>query len=94
MLNKRQRSQLQKIVLQVNKIIAQADAAESRGRKIRHSTASKGRLGLRKSKRVRRGGDEVKQMKREIKTARRKGAKVTDLAAKYGVSPAYIYMMK
>lgn len=94
MLNKRQRSQLRKIVDQVDKIIAQADAAETRQRKASSLDSSKKGTRRRAIQRVRRNKEDANRMKREIKAARKKGQKVTDLAIKYGVSPAYIYMMK
>lgn len=91
MLSKRQRSQLDKIIKQVEKIISQADAAEARSRKIGRQSHLKSRG---KSTRIRRSRTESNKMKREIKAARKRGVKVADLATKYGVSSAYIYMMK
>lgn len=94
MLSKRQRSQLDKIIKQVEKIITQADAAESRRQKKRKVRQSRSKLPRKGAGRIRRSHADSKKMKREIKAARKRGVKVADLATKYGVSSAYIYMMK
>ena len=44
--------------------------------------------------RVRRSAFEAKKMSEDVLASRAKGAHVEELAAKYGVSTAYIYMIK
>jgi hypothetical protein len=48
---------------------------------------------MRKSKRLRRSGQELKQFRKMLKAQRKKGVPVADLARKHGVSSAYIYML-
>lgn len=92
LLSKRQKTQLAKIVLQVEKLLKQSDAAEKRQQK--RAKASKPAKGQGRRKRAKRTRAEAAEMRKSILAARKKGAKVADLASKYGVSTAYIYMIK
>lgn len=92
LLTKRQKTQLAKIVLQVEKLLKQSDAAEKRQQK--KAKASKQTGGGSRRKRAKRTRVEAAEMRKAILAARKKGAKVAELARKYGVSTAYIYMIK
>ncbi|KAB7741284.1 hypothetical protein F2P47_05945 [Parvibaculum sedimenti] len=92
LLTKRQKTQLSKIVLQVEKLLKQSEAAEKRQQK--KAKASKTAKGQGRRKRVKRSRVEAAEMRKAIIAARKKGAKVAELAKKYGVSTAYIYMIK
>jgi len=91
-LTKRQKTQLAKIVLQVEKLLKQSEVAEKRQQK--KAKVSKLAAGQGRRRRVKRSRAEAAEMRKAILVARKKGAKVADLARKYGVSTAYIYMIK
>jgi len=44
--------------------------------------------------RIRRTGKELVQFRRMLKEQRKKGIPVAELARKYGISSAYIYMLR
>lgn len=95
-LTKRQRTQLNKIIVQVNKLLVQADNAEklasrSRTNSISGATNGAGRTG---APRRRRSRESTLKMRAEIRAQRRSGVPVAVLAKKYGISKPYIYMMK
>lgn len=92
LLTKRQKTQLSKIVLQVEKLLKQSEAAEKRQQK--KAKASKATQSQGRRKRVKRSRAEAAEMRKSIIAARKKGAKVAELAKKFGVSTAYIYMIK
>lgn len=46
------------------------------------------------SKRVRRSKKEAAALKRLVKSERKAGVAVAELAKKHGISPAYIYMLQ
>jgi hypothetical protein len=48
---------------------------------------------VRKSKRIRRTGEELRQFRKMLKAQRKKGVPVAELSRKHGVSSAYIYML-
>jgi hypothetical protein len=81
-LSKRQVAYLNKIITSAQKLLATADL-EDKG-----SSKSGG------SKRRRRSGVEADKMRADILAKRAKGVPATKLAEKYGVSTAYIYMIK
>jgi hypothetical protein len=83
-LSKRQIAYLNKIVSTAQKMLATADLDEG-------SSRSSARGG---SKRRRRSAAEAEKMRADILAKRAKGVPATKLAEKYGVSTAYIYMIK
>ncbi len=78
-LTKRQEKILSQIVTLVEKF--RAEAAKS--------PEKSGKGG-----RMRRSAAEAEKMRKDILAARAKGVSVAKLASKYGVSTAYIYMIK
>ena len=84
-LSKRQIAYLNKIVSTAQKMLATADRDEG------PSNLASSRGG---SKRRRRSGVEAEKMRADILAKRAKGVPATRLAEKYGVSTAYIYMIK
>jgi Mor family transcriptional regulator len=95
-LSKRQRTQLEKIITQVEKILMQADAAEKRVAKSQRTAAFKktGRKSLSKNRAPRRSRADAAAMRKEIKAARKKGTSATELAKKYGVTTSYVYQQR
>lgn len=83
-LSKRQIAYLNKIVSTAQKMLATADLEGSK------QGASKRGGGARH----RRSGVEAEKMRADILAKRLKGVPATKLAEKYGVSTAYIYMIK
>lgn len=79
MLTKRQEKMLSQIEKLVEKFRADAAKQPSNG---------KGRGGRRRT------ATEAEKMRKEILAARAKGVSAAKLAEKYGVSNAYIYMIK
>lgn len=84
-LSKRQIAYLNKIVSTAQKMLATADLDKG------SSKSASSRVG---SKRRRRSGAEAEKMRADILAKRSKGVPATKLAEKYGVSTAYIYMIK
>ena len=84
-LSKRQIAYLNKIVSTAQKMLATADRDEGSSK----SVSSRGG-----SKRRRRSGAEAEKMRADILAKRSRGVPATKLAEKYGVSTAYIYMIK
>ena len=80
-LSKRQIAYLNKIISTAQKFLATAEQEESK--------ASKSGL-----KRRRRSGGVAEKMRADILAKRQKGVPAAKLAEKYGVSTAYIYMIK
>jgi hypothetical protein len=78
-LTKRQEKMLNQIVTLVEKFRAEAAKQKVNG----------GRSG-----RLRRTAAQAEKMRKEILAARAKGVSAAKLAEKYGVSNAYIYMIK
>lgn len=78
-LSVRQQKQLDQIVKLVEKFRAEAAKQPAEGGK---------------GKRTRRTGATAEKMKKDILAARAKGVSAAKLAEKYGVSTAYIYMIK
>ena len=79
-LSKRQIAYLNKIIVTAQKMLDTAHLEDSR--------ASDG------PKRRRRSAVEAEKMRADILAKRAKGVPATKLAEKYGVSTAYIYMIK
>lgn len=78
-LSKRQIAYLNKIIVTAQKALAAAEVeAKESG----------------KGKRRRRSGAEADKMRADILAKRAKGVSAAKLAEKYGVSTAYIYMIK
>lgn len=79
-LSQRQINSLNRIISTAQKIVATAE-----------KEAKSGNGG---SKRLRRSSADAEKMKAQIRAAKAKGVPATKLAEKYGVSTAYIYMIK
>jgi hypothetical protein len=86
-LTKRQVSKLNKIIAAIQVILKQAEIAAAREAAMPKKVRS-GRRGRRRT------AVEAAKMREDILTRRKKGVAVTKLAEKYGVSTAYIYMIK
>ena len=84
-LSKRQKNALNKIIAQIEKIIASAELANAKAVKTSRKSGNS------KSRRSR---ADAAVMKKQSRAARKKGVPVADLARQYGVSTAYIYMLK
>jgi hypothetical protein len=82
-LSKRQIAYLNRIILTAQKMLDTAELEDSRSAGLRS--------GLR---RRRRSSAEAQKMRADILSKRSKGVSATQLAEKYGVSTAYIYMIK
>ncbi len=80
--SKRQVAYLNRIIVTAQKMLATADLEDSR---------SGGQNG---PKRRRRSAVEAEKMRADILSKRAKGVSAAKLAEKYGVSTAYIYMIK
>ena len=80
-LSKRQTAYLNKIISTAQKFLATAEREEKKA-------------GNGGSKRRRRSGGEAEKMRADILAKRKKGVPAAKLAEKYGVSTAYIYMIK
>lgn len=84
-LTKRQVSKLNKVKALIEDVLRIA-AAETPSTKSGKSNAG--------SRRTRRTAVQAQKMRADILAKRAKGVPATDLAEKYGVSTAYIYMIK
>ena len=84
-LTKRQVSKLNKVMALIEDVLRIA-AAETVPAKSGKPSAS--------SRRTRRTAVQAEKMRADILAKRAKGVPATDLAEKYGVSTAYIYMIK
>jgi IS5 family transposase len=80
-LSKRQIAYLNKIISTAQKFLATAEQEEKKA-------AKSG------TRRRRRSGAEAEKMRADILAKRAKGVPAAKLAEKYGVSTAYIYMIK
>jgi hypothetical protein len=85
-LSTRQIAYLNKIIGTAQKLLATADLESGRP----SAGAARGNA----PKRRRRSGAEADKMRADILAKRAKGVPATKLAEKYGVSTAYIYMIK
>ena len=81
-------------VARIRKIISSleelATALEAQG----NAPGSKGKNGKATSSRTRRSKKDVAALKKMLKAERKSGVPVAELAAKHGVSTAYIYMLQ
>lgn len=82
-LSKRQVAYLNKIIVTAQKLLATADQESSK-------SGARGGAPTRR----RRSAVEAEKMRADILAKRAKGVPATKLAEKYGVSTAYIYMIK
>lgn len=78
-LSKQQTAKLNKIIQTAQEILDAAASEQASGNG---------------PKRTRRSSADAEKMKAAIKTARARGVPATKLAEKYGVSTAYVYMIK
>jgi hypothetical protein len=86
----REISKLRRII----KIAEQLIALNPKPRRGRPPSLVKGEAKSRSgSKRVRRTGSELVQFRRMLKSERKRGVSVSELARKHGISSAYIYML-
>jgi hypothetical protein len=78
-------TELKKIVARANELIAKAKGEE----------ATKAKSSARRSVSVknRRSGKELESFKKMLKSERKAGVPVAQLAKKHGITPAYIYQM-
>lgn len=88
-LTKRQLSKLNKIVEMAQELLASAGTDTTNSTK--GNTSAGGRSG---KVRRRRSSAEAEKMRADILAKRAKGVSAASLAKKYGVSTAYIYMIK
>ena len=86
-LNAHDVSKLQRIIALAEKLIEKAPKAKRR-------PAMKNGHRVVKGKRVRRSGKELVQFRKMLKSERKKGVAVADLAREHGVSTAYIYSLQ
>lgn len=86
-LTKRQVSRMNKVIGMVQDFLDQAERQAAR-EAARPKLVRSGRRGTRRS------SDEAAKMREDILARRAKGVPVAKLADKYGVSTAYIYMIK
>lgn len=84
-LTKRQVNNLNKIIQMAQQVLATAEANAAKG-----TQGQGGGGGIRR----RRSSAEAAKMRADILAKRAKGVPATTLAEKYGVSTAYIYMIK
>ena len=90
-LTKRQVNKLNKIVEMAQQLLATANGGASKRVPAKNAKAARGR----KAKvRQRRSSAEAAKMRADILAKRAKGVSAASLAEKYGVSTAYIYMIK
>ena len=85
-LSKRQINNLNKIIQMAQQIIALGEADAAKG--------AAGKSGQGVGIRRRRSSSEAAKMRADILAKRAKGVSAASLAEKYGVSTAYIYMIK
>jgi hypothetical protein len=85
-LNAHDVSKLRRIIALAEKLIEKAPTAERR-------PAMKNGQSAVKRKRARRSGRELVQFRKMLKTERKKGVSVAELARKHGVSTAYVYSL-
>lgn len=82
-LNSHDISKLHRIISLAEKLIANGS---KQGRRAQQSSRGRG-------KRIRRTGKALAQFRKMIKSERKRGVPVAELARKHGVSSAYIYML-
>jgi len=92
-LTKRQVSKLNKIVEMAQQLLATAQSNSSKKVPAKTAKAGRGRSVSVKVRR-RRSSAEAEKMRADILSKRAKGVSAAALAEKYGVSTAYIYMIK
>jgi Mor family transcriptional regulator len=94
-LSKRQKARLESIIKQAEMILREARASETRsaGARKANSANTKGKKSTRAAV-GRRTAADAAALRKEILAARKKGAKVAELAEKYGVTQSYIYQMR
>ena len=90
-LTKRQINKLNKIVEMAQQLLATANSGAAR---TSSAKASKGGRGRATKVRHRRSSADAAKMRADILAKRAKGVSAASLAEKYGVSTAYIYMIK
>ena len=84
-------SKLQRIIALAQKLVASG----SKPKRARPSKLPRAAVPSRRKngKRIRRSGADLVRFRRKLKSERRKGIPVADIAHKHGVTPAYIYML-
>ena len=80
---------LRKIAASLEELAAAIEAIPAAGKK--SFPAGNGKTA---SKRVRRSKKEAAALKRLVKSERKAGVPVAELAKKHGISPTYIYMLQ
>ena len=89
-LRAQQLSKLNRIIALAEQLIASSPPPK-RGRPAKATGASLKRA---TGKRLRRTGKELSQFRKMLKSERKKGVPVAELARKNGISAAYIYMLE
>lgn len=87
-LSKRQINNLNRIIKLAQQVVSAAEAEAAKGGKVKGGRT--GATGIRR----RRTAAEAARMRADILAKRAKGVSAAALAEKYGVSTAYIYMIK
>lgn len=82
-------AQLRKLITIAESLLASAGETGERAKKL-----PEGRNIRNKQKRVRRSGRELVSFQKMLKAERKRGVPVAEMARKYGISSAYIYMIK
>ena len=94
-LTKRQIGKLREVVALVGTLIDHAEASMKSGRsQMPRIGSERRRLGDVRSVRHRRSAADAERMRADVLAKRAKGVPVTKIAKDYGVSTAYIYMIK
>lgn len=83
-LNAQEIAKLQRIVSLAEKLMQDGRSDKRNGVAGKQSKAGK---------RIRRSGRELSQFRKMLKSERRKGVSVSELARKHGISSAYIYTL-
>jgi hypothetical protein len=95
-LSKKQRAGLESIIKQAKLILRGASASETRsaGARKANSSNTKGKKAAGAARKARRTAADAAALRKEILAARKKGARVAELAEKHGVTQSYIYQMR
>jgi ElaB/YqjD/DUF883 family membrane-anchored ribosome-binding protein len=93
-LSKRQRSGLENIIRQAEKILNESGASAKPSANQLKKNPNKSRKRARLVNGSRRSRVAAAELRKEIMAARKKGARVAELAEKHGVTQSYIYQMR
>ena len=85
-------AQLRKIIGRLEKLLGKFESADRR-KPTKRSAATRTARTQEPQKRTRRSGKELIAFRRMLKTERKRGVPVADLAKKHKISTAYIYAL-